>query len=269
MSSKLGSTTLTKSDGGAFTFESIDLGELIIPLADVAPFDVTFIGTRFDATIVTQSFTLDGIISGDGDLDGAQTFDFGVGFSNLASVSWVQGVDNHQFDNLVISSGAGRATDVAIDGNGDVVLTPASIFPAEDELFNYSASDGDLASNEAAVLVQGVAGDTITGTAGDETLIGSDGDDYLIGGLGDDFLVGGAGNDLFVFADGDDADIVYDFDAGDIIDLMGVLGIGDFADVQNSASQHGADTTLDFGAGDQVTLIGVEMNELVADDFLI
>ena len=263
MVGEFGSTTLTKSDGGAFTLESIDLGELSVPLVDVDPFDVTFIGTRFDSTTVEQSFTVDG------DSSGAQTFFFGVGFSDMASVSWVQGVPNHQFDNLVLSSGGGQVADVTIDNNGDVVLTPASTFPTSDELFTYNASDGFLTSGEASVLVTGVDSDVITGTAADETLIGGGGNDSLIGGAGDDFLVGGGGDDIFVFADGDGADTVYDFSGGDILDVMGVSAIGGFADVLSSASQSGADTLLDFGGGDSVTLLGVELNDLVADNFLI
>jgi VCBS repeat-containing protein len=258
-----GTSTLTKSDGSDFTLESIDLGELVIPAVNVAPYDVTFTGTRPDATTVVQTFTLNG------DVSDAETYEFGVGFTGLAAVSWVQGEPTHQFDNLIISSGSGSPSEVLVDGNGDVVLTPASAFPGSDELFTYSASDGSLASGTAAVVVKGVAGDTIEGAAGDETLIGGASDDTLIGGEGNDFMVGGGGSDHFVFTDGDDADSVYDFGGGDTIDLLGVTGINSFADVQNSASQNGDDTQLDFGGGDSMTLIGVNLGDLVSDDFLI
>ncbi len=159
----------------------------------------------------------------------------------------------------------------AIDGNGDVVLTPGTTFPGTDELFTYTATEGTVQSNAASVVVTGVAGSVITGTDGDETLIGGTSGDTLDGGLGNDFLDGGAGDDTFVFGDGDGDDIIFGFSAGagtdDAIDVTGVSGVANLADIQSQASQVGGDTLIDFG-GDSLTLLGVNLNDLVADDFL-
>ena len=222
---------------------------------------MTFTGTRVDTSTVSATAPVDG------DTSTFQTFLFDSNdFSNLISVSWNQGSSGLHFDNLVITSGGAIATDVALDVNGDVVLTPSSGFPDDDQLFTYTASDGDLSSGEASVLVSGVDGSTLTGTDGDETLIAGSGDDTLIGGMGNDYLVGGDGDDAFVFSDGDGADTIHDFSTGDTIELMGITGINEFADV--SASPSGDDTVIDLGDGNSITLLGVDLADLGENDFL-
>ena len=88
---------LTKDDGGVFTPGSIDLAEFIILPSNVDPFDITFQGTKSDGSQVSQSFTLDG------DISGAETFTFGVGLADIVLLTWMQGATNHAFDNIVVS----------------------------------------------------------------------------------------------------------------------------------------------------------------------
>jgi hypothetical protein len=85
-----GQTILTRVGGGTFNLNSIDLAELYP--ADVQ-FDVAFTGLLANGSTVSKTFTLDGAL-------GAQSFSFGSDFSNLASVSWSQSADFHQFDNV-------------------------------------------------------------------------------------------------------------------------------------------------------------------------
>ena len=67
-------------------------------------------------------------------------------------------------------------------------------------------------------------------------------------------------------------DTIHDFTAGagtdDRIDLSGVTGRDDFADVLANSTDVGGDTEIELGLGHSVTLIGVAPSELHLDDFL-
>jgi hypothetical protein len=89
-----GVTLLTSAGGLAFTLDSIDLAELFA--ADVT-FDVTFTGYLTTGGVVSQTFALDGLY-------GAQRFEFGSDFTDLAFVIWTQTPEYHQFDNIVASA---------------------------------------------------------------------------------------------------------------------------------------------------------------------
>jgi len=81
-------TTLTRTDGGLFTLNSIDLSEETFLGWDTSPFVVTFIGTLADNSMVYETLPVDGIF-------GPQTFTFDpTRFTDLVSVSWVQGTFN-------------------------------------------------------------------------------------------------------------------------------------------------------------------------------
>nr|NJM04504.1 PEP-CTERM sorting domain-containing protein [Desulfobacula sp.] len=89
----LGETILTRVDNGIFGLYSIALSELFPvdedPLAD----SVLFQGILADHSIISQTFTLDG-------LTGAETFFFSPDFAQVVSVSWIQSEYFHQFDNI-------------------------------------------------------------------------------------------------------------------------------------------------------------------------
>jgi hypothetical protein len=91
-----GITVLTRLDGNAFSFNSIDLAELY-PMNDTSlAFDVTFTGSFADGSSATQTVTLD-------NLTGVQSYVFSA-FSNVVSVNWAQGgLDFHQFDNVNVA----------------------------------------------------------------------------------------------------------------------------------------------------------------------
>jgi hypothetical protein len=88
-----GITVLSRLDGNAFSFNSIDLAELY-PMDDASyAFDVTFTGMFADGSSASQIVTLD-------NLTGVQSYVFSA-FSNVVSVNWAQGGDDfHQFDNV-------------------------------------------------------------------------------------------------------------------------------------------------------------------------
>lgn len=112
---QLGVTRLTKIGGGTFDLVSIDLDGLngsatVVPPGGIFPYPspalFTFIGTRLDATTVTESFTTDH------NFPNRQTFTFSALFDSVTQVTWTQ--DNgyprpsQQFDNIVVT-----ATDVS------------------------------------------------------------------------------------------------------------------------------------------------------------
>ncbi len=88
-----GATVLTRVDGNAFSFNSIDLAELYPYNDSDYAFDLTFYGWLSDGSSVSQTVTLDNLI-------GVQSYVFGSAFSNVLAVNWAQGDDFHQFDNV-------------------------------------------------------------------------------------------------------------------------------------------------------------------------
>jgi len=96
-----GTNTLTRTDGGPFDLFSIDLGENpgfaqlpsgeIIPVS-VGPYDLSFIGTRQDASTVNNTFTITNFLT-------LETFTFSR-FTDLVSVDWSG--QSTQFDNIVV-----------------------------------------------------------------------------------------------------------------------------------------------------------------------
>jgi hypothetical protein len=87
------------TNGSSFNLVAVDLAEYstVVPNAVTVP----FYGYRADGSVVSTSFTTDGIIDGAGPLADFQTFYFGPEFSNLMRVEiptfgW-------SLDNLVVS----------------------------------------------------------------------------------------------------------------------------------------------------------------------
>lgn len=87
-----GITTLTKTDGGTFTFNSIDLVALNSDYSGTA----TFKGRLSGGGTVTQSVRYGPLSAG------LQTFNF-TNFTNLTAVSFVQDAPFFQFDNIIVN----------------------------------------------------------------------------------------------------------------------------------------------------------------------
>jgi hypothetical protein len=92
----LSTTTLSRTDGAAFSLSSISLADFVsLPGA----YDVTFVGHQVGGGTVTQTFSL----------DGSHTFsDYTfTGFNNLLSASWKEGaLHTFQVDNIAASVSA-------------------------------------------------------------------------------------------------------------------------------------------------------------------
>ncbi|WP_137700889.1 calcium-binding protein [Marimonas lutisalis] len=117
----------------------------------------------------------------------------------------------------------------------------------------------------------GKGNDMLDGGTKNDIMIGGRGRDTLIGGEGDDRLSGDAGADLFVFADGHGHDVLQDFEPdipGERIDLSGVTGIGEFADVIATASQEGAHLRIVTGPGSSILLEWLALDDLAPTDFV-
>ncbi|MGK7923963.1 MAG: hypothetical protein AB4290_01695 [Spirulina sp.] len=90
-------TVMEAANGDPFTLNSIELS-LIAPNATSPP--VKFTGQLLGGGTVSQSFTPTEF--------GFTQFNFNSNFTNLTSVSWIQGTveeltDGHQFDNIVVT----------------------------------------------------------------------------------------------------------------------------------------------------------------------
>jgi len=99
----------------------------------------------------------------------------------------------------------------------------------------------------------------LVGSDGPDVLTGGASDDVLAGLGGDDVLSGGAGSDLFGFEPGQGHDTILDFSVfEDILRLKG-FGIGDYADLADTAEivVTEAGTTLSFDDGSSLILLGV------------
>lgn len=115
--------------------------------------------------------------------------------------------------------------------------------------------------------VYGYSGNDVTsGNDGNDTLFCQEGADTLIGGAGDDFLMGGAGADVFVFASSTEGtDRIDDFTVGnDRIELSGIVGFDDFADVLAIAEEWGGTTWLNFDQSNSIRLQNIALNTLTA-----
>lgn len=129
----------------------------------------------------------------------------------------------------------------------------------------------------AGTIVDPTEGD-FTRNNGDEQLLrividrvaGSD--DRLDGGAGNDTLEGGGGRDTFVVRRGTAFDTVVDFtvdpQTGDFLDVSDFANLTDLEQVLAVARQDGDDTVIDLAEGDQVRLQNVNVDDLVAENFV-
>jgi hypothetical protein len=95
-----GSIRIQLSDGGNFSMQSIELAEFSQSYANTLQ-TITFTGFKSDNTIVTQDFTLDGIIDGKGNLTDYELFVFSREFTNLLYVD--VGKTMVSLDNITIN----------------------------------------------------------------------------------------------------------------------------------------------------------------------
>lgn len=95
--SLLSTTTLSRTDGAAFSLNTISLANFVSLLPGA--FDVTFVGHQVGGGTVTQTFTVGGSHS-------FSNYSF-TGFSNLLSASWKEGaLHTFQVDNIAASVSA-------------------------------------------------------------------------------------------------------------------------------------------------------------------
>jgi hypothetical protein len=130
----LGEISLTRTDGGAFDFYSIDLAEL--PGGDAfgnpvksAPFGLTFFGTTAGGSTVSETITVDSFLT-------LKTYNL-TGFYDVVEVHWFQGAGptndppspTHQFDNLELAAVPAPGT-LTLACIGAFMLTGFGYLPA-------------------------------------------------------------------------------------------------------------------------------------------
>ena len=109
--------------------------------------------------------------------------------------------------------------------------------------------------------------ENVVGTGHADLIRGENNANRLEGGAGNDTLMGRGGNDTFVFKDGWGNDAVTDFsDGNDLIDLTGVTGLDNFAQLTISNGPNGAGVVFD---GQLIELTGINSAQLTSLDFLI
>ena len=209
--------------------------------------------------------------NGDDTLFGGAAADTMFGGNGNDSISGGAGADK-------LFGGAGD--DTLLGGAGDDIL----FFDASDTQISGGAGldraivqgnagvSVDVAASSLEIVFGGGGQDILDGTNATQGLLlhGKGGNDVLHSGAGNDRLFGEAGNDQFVFVDNFANDTIVDFANNSVekINLAGVTGIVDWADLSaNHLSQVGADTVITDGVN-TITITGVAMASLTMDDFL-
>lgn len=136
-------------------------------------------------------------------------------------------------------NGWGVGADSAVDYSARVDDLFVLGFSGKDEIRTGIGADFIAGGQGKDRLLSGGGDDfllgDIRGRKGDDVLKAGAGDDILAGGRGADRLAGQAGADTFVFATRNGHDTIIDFSGeageGDTIDLTGLRGIADWADL--------------------------------------
>ncbi len=138
--------------------------------------------------------TLDGG-AGNDELDGGSGDDNLIGGSGNDVISFGNGTDTVSAgaDDDIINGSSGNWQSIS-GGAGNDTLSFATLTSAVN--VDLSVTSGSRAVTEIEIVVGGLAGDTITGSAGNEELLGGAGNDTLSGGAGNDTIHGGTGNDI-------------------------------------------------------------------------
>lgn len=171
-----------------------------------------------------------------------------------------------------IDYGSGNLNGVALrllwnDGAGSGELRLANM---GDAIESIEFADGAMLSSISidagtgqTTLFAADGGVNLLSGAGSQSVVGGNEDDRLGGGSGQDDLTGGLGADTFVMESGFEGERVLDFDVNlDQLDLT-AMGLADFAEFQNHATDNGSGSlVVDFGSGDILTIVGVTEAEL-------
>lgn len=234
------------------------------------------------------------VLSGDGGNDvlygdtGNDSFDGGAGndtanyFESAAAVTLdlTDGGSTGQakgdtYVNIEHVTGSKRSDDITGDGSdnrlkgmdGWDTLSGAG---GDDTLEGGGGNDKLHGGSGDDVLSGGRRSDDLSGGEGNDTLTGGAGFDTLTGGAGNDVLTGGFHADVFVFAAGSGTDTITDFEADkDSLDLSAVTAnFTNLASVEAAATATETGLLIDLGGGDSVLLTGIDMDDLVADNFI-
>ena len=161
----------------------------------------------------------------------------------------------------------------ALPADGDMrSLITNLVSGAGNDTITGNAAGNDIRTGAGNDKAGGGDGnDRVSGDAGNDTLAGDAGNDHLDGGTGTDMLAGGLGKDIFVYATGYGADTILDFlqADGDAVDFTAMMGIGGVLDVLARGLQVLADAVFDFGNGDSLTVKNVQIDSLMASDFVL
>ena len=136
----------------------------------------------------------------------------------------------------------------------------------EDYHGSYTVSDNHGGYGSAAVDIAYQAGNTLTGTGGDDVLLAGAGDTTLNGGAGNDVLVAGAGNNSLHGGDGDDLLIggpgndLFDGGAGNDTASYAKATVGVTVDLGHVGQQNTVGAGLDTLSGIE-NLIGSDYND--------
>jgi hypothetical protein len=127
-----------------------------------------------------------------------------------------------------------------------------------------------IMGNEQDNSVLGLNGDDTTlGAGGTDRLAGGRGVDWIDGGAGDDYLWGDEQRDVFVFSDGYGHDMIMDFTGEDIVNLRGLSGFDDMADLfENHMFESDGNVVIEVGS-DTLVIKGASLDDLGIGQFVI
>ncbi|WP_146592021.1 calcium-binding protein [Puniceibacterium confluentis] len=180
-----------------------------------APVSVTFtgvgVGTARDGHGSTDIFSgieeIEGT-AGNDSMTGAEGNDVFFGYDGNDLLAGGAGDDTIHGGNGTDTAvlGVTRASVTATaTGDGGIAVSSAE----GEDLFlgieRFQFTDGTVSASVLLTGDEGPAGDTITGTDGDDSLDGTDAADTISGGAGNDTLNGGAGDDVIAASEGDDS----------------------------------------------------------------
>ncbi|MBN4046544.1 S8 family serine peptidase, partial [bacterium AH-315-P15] len=240
-------------------------------------------------TDVANEFNIINGTAGDDELDGTAAADQINGLGGADRIDGGAGIDElngGEGDDVFLAGvgdgpdtyngGGGTDTIAAVEAGTTISFAGGAFGPGNSiELITNSdpaSASTTLTGTDGADTLD-VSAETIPyildGLGGNDTLLGGAADDRLIGGAGNDRLTGNGGADEFVFSDGSGTDRIIDFDpaSGDVINLAGVTGVNNFADVQAAMSTIRSNTLITLPDGTRILVVGMQPADFSADDF--
>ncbi len=204
----------------------------------------------------------DDVIDAGGGLDtiwggaGADTFVYAGDSGRDYIIDFAAGEDRVMIGSSLIGDGKSAMDYAYQDGKSVIFEFGEKVLV----LWGKNIADIDESMFEVFNDQGGVAGLTVTGTAGDDKLTGGYGDDTLFGGAGFDDIRGSHGADTYIFGAGSDRDFLVDFNVDHDTLRIDASLIAAGKTVWDYVYENEGSTVIDFNGSDAIVLwrVGVD-----------